>query len=164
MTIKLEQDERFVTAVQAHSPAMYRAAWSLLRNSADAEDAVSAAIINCYQSLHRLRSWDAIRAYLIRAAVNAGYDMLRRGQREYATQDMEALHPGAPREETPVWAYLTGLPPKSRLIMQLRYGEEMPVKEIARILRLPRGSVSVTISRTLKLLRKQLEQEEAAHA
>ena len=164
MTIKLEQDERFVTAVRAHSPAMFRAAWSLLRNNADAEDAVSTAIVNCYQGLHRIRSWDAIRAYLIRATVNAGYDMLRRGQREYAAQDMEAFQPEIPREETPVWVYLTGLPPKSRLIMQLRYGEDMPVKEIARILRLPRGSVSVTISRTLKLLKQQLEQEEAAHA
>jgi len=40
----------------------------------------------------------------------------------------------------------------------------MEVKEIARLLRLPRGSVSVNIGRTLKKLRQDLTQEEGSRA
>ncbi len=164
MTTKEERDERFVEAVRAHSPAMFRAARSLLRQDADAQDAVSAAITSCYQGISLIRSWETIRAYLIRAAVNASYDLIRRSRREYATDAPEVFEPHDTPEETPIWVYLDRLPPKSRLVMQLRYGENMPVKEIARVLRLPRGSVSVTIGRALKQLRQELEQEEARHA
>ena len=41
----------------------------------------------------------------------------------------------------------------------LRYGEDMPVEEIARALHLPRGTVSTRISRGLKMLRAQIEKE-----
>ncbi len=164
MTTKLERDERFTAAVREHSPAMFRAARSLLQRDQDAEDAVSTAITNTYRSLHRIRSWDAIRAYLLRATMNAGYDILRQHQKEVATDQMEALIQTDPLEETPIWAYLSKLPPKSRLVMQLRYGENLPVKEIARVLRLSRGSVSVTIGRSLKALKQQLQEEEAPHA
>lgn len=49
-------------------------------------------------------------------------------------------------------------------MMQLRYGENMEVSEIARLLRLPRGSVSVTIGRTLKRLKQDITQEDSGHA
>ena len=47
--------EEFAAAVNAHSRAMYRAARSVLDCGADAEDAVSQAVLQAWQSLDKLR-------------------------------------------------------------------------------------------------------------
>ncbi|MDO5378346.1 MAG: sigma factor, partial [Clostridia bacterium] len=74
---KAERDERFVQAVREHREAMYRVALSMLRSKADAEDAVSEATVQAYAHLNALRSWDAVRAWLMRITVNACHATLR---------------------------------------------------------------------------------------
>lgn len=161
MTDKDTLDALFVQAVKAHSLALFRAAFSILRQDADAEDAVSTAVERCYRSIHRIRDWDRVSGYLMRAVVNTSYDLLRQRKREMPVEapDLDYLLENDD-EGGPVWMYLGHLSPKERLIMQLRYGENMAVKEIARLLRLPRGSVSVAIGRTLKKLKTDLTQED----
>jgi RNA polymerase sigma-70 factor (ECF subfamily) len=55
------------------------------------------------------------------------------------------------------------LPDDMRLILTLRFGEDLPVAEIARILRLPVGTVSSRISRAKQRLREDLIKEEKRH-
>ena len=165
MTDKDALDALFVQAVKAHSLALFRAAFSILRQDADAEDAVSTAVERCYRNIRNIRDWDRVSGYLMRAVVNASYDLLRQRKREMPVEapDLDYLLENDD-EGGPVWMYLGHLSPKERLIMQLSFGENMEVKEIARLLRLPRGSVSVIIGRTLKKLRQDLTQEEGSHA
>lgn len=156
---KQRTDQWFVDSLQAHRQAMFRTAMAMLRRAADAEDAVSTATVNTYARLHLVRDRSRIRPYLLRATVNAAYNLLRRRRRE----DAPAL-PALPEEpqaepETPLWGYLQGLSPKIRLTLQLRYGENLPLEEIGRILRLPKGTVSARISRGLASLRAMMRDD-----
>ena len=65
-------------------------------------------------------------------------------------------------EENPdsVWSYVHHLPEKYRLPLLLRYGEDWPLQDIARMLKLPKGTVSARLSRGLKMLRQELQEEE----
>ncbi len=148
----------FAETVKARERAMYRAALAVLRRSADAEDAVSEAVESAWRRLDHLREQDALGAYLMRCAVNAARSALRRHGREQPVDDLELYAP-ATHPELPVWTYLMGLPEKYRLPLALRYGEDMSVDEIARALRLPRGTVSTRLSRGLKLPRTQMKKE-----
>ena len=148
----------FAETVEARRRAMYRAALSILRHPADAEDAVSAAVEAAWRSLGRLRDEEALPCYLTRCTVNAAYRLLRRRRFERPIDDPEPYCPPA-REESPVWMTLMGLPEKYRLPLAMRYGDDMPVADIARALRLPRGTVSSRLARGLKLLRGEMEKE-----
>lgn len=139
----------FVDAVQATRERMYRVARMMLHTDADAEDAVSTATMIAWKQLPRLRSLDALPAYLTRCTVNAA----------------RAAHlperPAQSGKDTPVWMYLQRLPEKYRMPLALRYGEDLSLKDTAEILRIPCGTVSSRASRGLAMLRKELEKEGA---
>lgn len=59
--------------------------------------------------------------------------------------------------------YLSALDDKYRIPLMLRYSENQPNTEIAKILHLPTGTVSSRIARGLNILRNQMEKEEKRH-
>ena len=154
-----EQNEAFAQAALACRAAMYRVALGMLRNAADAEDAVSCAVVAAYTHLHRLRQPEALPGYLMRCTVNACHAALRRRKRETSAEDME-IYGGTKEEPDSVWTYVHHLPEKYRVPLLLRYGEDWMLADIARALRLPKGTVSARLSRGLKMLRAELQEEE----
>ncbi|MGI6636297.1 MAG: RNA polymerase sigma factor [Christensenellales bacterium] len=156
---KLKADQWFVASLQAHRETMFRTAMAMLRRAADAEDAVSTATINTYARLHLIRNRDSIRSYLIKATVNAAHNQLRRRKRSETIATELMADNAATVSENPLWFYLDTLSPKIRLTLQLRYGENLPLNEICRILRLPKGTVSARINRGLARLREMMEKE-----
>ncbi len=152
-------NDRFTLALREHRLTMYRVARSMLKTDADAEDAVSAATLSAYKAMDRIRDWGAIRPYLIRVTVNACHRTLRQRKREIIS-DVEPLLSVRPApEETPLWMYLESLPPSLRMVLQLRYGEGLPLDEIAKTLGVPKGTVSSRIHRAQNDLKKMMTKE-----
>ena len=108
------QRTRFAQTVVDCRPGMYRIALGMLRSPADAEDAVSAAIVTAYARLHALRNESALPAYLMKCTVNACRAALRKRKRELPTQNMAIYESSAPEGDN-VWEYLHALPEKYRL-------------------------------------------------
>jgi RNA polymerase sigma-70 factor (ECF subfamily) len=67
--------------------------------------------------------------------------------------------PPAPPQEDPLWMYLDTLPQHMLVILTLRYGENLPINEIAHMLRIPRGTVSARLTRAKRKLAEQLGKE-----
>ena len=149
----------FIEAVQSRRHAMWRVAYSLLRSEADAEDAVSAAVESTWKHLPRLRAAEALPAYLMRSVINAAHDELRKRKRTVPIEPLENVL-AAPEKERGIADYVAGMDEKYRIPLLLKFDEEMQEKEIAAILRLPRGTVSSRISRGLEMIRKDLKKEE----
>ena len=148
----------FTKTVRERERSLYRVALVMLRSKSDAEDAVSEGIEATFRHLDSLRDDSALPAYLMCCTINACNNMLRRRKREYSVEDCEIYSPTV-HPEIPVWAYLMGLKEKYRVPIAMRYGEDMSIAEISRILRLPQGTVSTRISRGLKQLRDQIERQ-----
>ena len=73
--------EQFARAVAEHSRAMFRAARAVLDSDADAEDAVSEAILRAWQAWGRLRKRESAWAWLLKITVNCAYEFLRKTNR-----------------------------------------------------------------------------------
>lgn len=157
-------EHQFIQAVREHWDAMFRLARSILRNDWDAEDAVSDAIENAWKALATLRDWQAMRPWLLRITYRCSLSIHRKRKQELP-QEQEAIAAlvKSKEEGTPLWMYLEALPPKGRVVMQLRYAEGPPLNEIATVLRLPRGTVSARICRATRQLKEMLENEEQCH-
>jgi len=153
-------EQAFTQAILAHRDAMFRLARNVLRNSWEAEDAVSDAIEQAWRAAGKLRNWDSVRPWLMRITYRCSLTRLRKARETpQEPQVMEALLGSAP-EQTPMWMYLEQLPEKSRVVLHLRHAEGLPIDEIARVLRLPRGTVSARLSRAHKALADLLQKEE----
>ena len=157
-----QPEEFFVEAVRARRQSLYRIAFHILHAEADAEDAVSAAVENTWRHLARIRTMEAVPAYLMRSVVNAAHDELRRRKHLTSLKPMEDVLE-APEGKKGIGEYVSGLEEKYRLPLLLKYDEELQEKEIAMVLRIPRGTVSSRISRALKILREEMSKEENGH-
>ena len=149
--------EEFAAAVTEHSRRMYRAARAVLDSDADAEDAVSQAILQAWQSLDRLRDKSAVRPWLVKIAVNCAYAQRRKQGNVVYLEDV-ASEPAAPDVSINggLWEAVCALPPERRAAVVLFYYEDMPVDEIAKTLGVPQGTVKSRLSRARKQLKEML--------
>ena len=160
MEDKTRRDERFVAAVRENRAAMFRVARAMLRSDDDAQEAVAEATARAYAHLGALRSWDAVRPWLMRIVVNACHGTLRRRKRECPVEEEQlAAVPARETEEMGVWAYVERLSATYSVPLTMFYGEDMRLDEIARALRLPRGTVSARLTRGRQALKRLMEKE-----
>lgn len=141
--------------------AMYRLAWSILRHPQQAEDAVSAAVLQAYRKAETLRDETRFKPWLMRVTANTCYDLLRKEKRErdYAqSADFSQLFI-TPRENS-LLELIGLLPPDVAQVLVLFYYEGFSTSEIARALGLSGAAVRARLSRGRKRLRLVLEEGE----
>lgn len=128
----------------------------LLTGSVDmAEDVVHDAFVSCSRHWSTL---DFVDAYVRRAVINQAYTALRRAGRE---RDKAArygratpLTVGLPElDET--WAVLRRLPNRQRMVLVLRFYEDLPEAEIAALVGCRPGTVKSLIHRGLAKVKKE---------
>jgi RNA polymerase sigma factor (sigma-70 family) len=91
--------------------------------------------------------------------VNRHRSLLRRLRLEarHARQTrVEAAGPGRRDELLAVQAAIRRLPARQRAVLVLRYHEDLPEREVARLLRIPVGTVKSSANRALTRLRRDL--------
>jgi len=165
MEMLLEQNQAesqnpFISAVVAHRHAMFRAARVLLDCDADAEDAVSEAILRAWQAYSGLRKPAAVKSWLLKITVNCAYEHRRKAARLVYTADLSPLTGGKedPHDEG-LWEAVLQLPEEFRVVTVLFYYEDMSVAEIAQTLNIHKGTVRSRLSRARTRLRALLEEE-----
>lgn len=143
---------------------LLRVAQSILHHHADAEDAVSSAMINACRQAHTLEKPDRLDAWLMRILVRCCYDTLRTRRRELPTEALEDQpSPALLVPEGSVLELIDGLPESYRRVLILHYYEGFKAREIAGILGMPLGTVLVKLSRGRSKLKTIMTQEEVVH-
>lgn len=136
-----------------HAPGAFRLALLLTGSRAQAEDIVQDAFVRVVGRLGRVRNPDAFDGYLRRTVVNLTKNTWRRRalERRHA-EPTEAEGQTSPAdqpvlERIVVLRALATLPERQRIALALRYYEDLPVDEIASIMRCPSGTVRSLLSR-----------------
>lgn len=144
--------------------SLMRVALSILHHTADAEDAVSTAILKAYKSAGKLYGDEKLNAWLMRILVRCCYDQLRRRKREGPADDPAQLDmPALQDTEGSIFEAIRALPEAYQRVLVLFYYEGFKAKEIAHILSVPLGTVLVQLSRGRTKLRELLEKEGVVH-
>ena len=156
--------EEFAAAVTEHGRRMFRAARAVLDSDADAEDAVSQAVLQAWQSLDGLKNREAVRPWLVKIAVNCAYAQRRRQGRVVYLDDLPQ-EPAA-REticHDGLWEAVCALPAERRAAVVLFYYEGLRVDEIARLLGAPQWTVKARLSRARAQLKEMLQGQEGEY-
>ena len=146
--------DSFIAEIEACSGMMYRVAWSILRNNADCEDALQEAALKAWEKRGHLRNETYFRTWITRILINACYDTQRK-RRRVIPLDEVAERAAAASSDPALTLALEALPEKLRLPLSLHYLEGFSVEEIARILRIPAGTVKSRLHQARNQLRVQ---------
>jgi RNA polymerase sigma-70 factor (ECF subfamily) len=155
-------DEQFFTAeVKARERSLYRIAVSYMRRDADAADAVQDALLMAWEKRNSLREPAYFGTWLTRILINACKSRLRRMPREVTLAEMPDAGTREMTEDSlALREALEALDLKYRIPLVLYYLDGYPVKEVARIMRLPVGTVKSRLSRAKRLMKDKLNDPE----
>jgi RNA polymerase sigma-70 factor (ECF subfamily) len=163
-------DDAFRILVERHSRSIYRSAYRITGNAADADDVVQETFLRAYRAARGFDARASFTTWLHRIAINCSLDLIdsrkRRDQRINDGEDLNlvASHDASPdrvvlgsemqRAIAKAMAELTG---NERTAFVLRHFEGMPLEEIGQILGTRLNATKNTVFRAVRKLRHQLQ-------
>ena len=152
----------FCSQVGAMKNSMYALAIGILKNEADAEDAIQNALLSAYEHLDDLRLFDKIKPWVLKILTRECYQIADRRPNYTELDDLPDA--AAPCEDldtkASVWNAVNSLETRYREIIILFYYENLSTKEIAQILDLSEENVRKRLSRARAILRTLLDKED----
>jgi RNA polymerase sigma-70 factor (ECF subfamily) len=154
-------DDRFADLVRRHSRFVFQVAYSVLRNSHDAEDAAQETFLKIY----RMRRWDHIeneRGFLARAAWRVAVD--RAPRRVNVQPEVDLAAPGDDPEQAAISAdrgalvarLIDALPEDLRRPLARSTVEEMTSQQISAVMDIPEATVRGRLMRARQILKEKL--------
>jgi RNA polymerase sigma-70 factor (ECF subfamily) len=163
------EEETLAALVSQYAGALYRVAYSVLRNPADAEDAVQEAFLRVLRHRDTLDEVRDQRVWLIRIVWNIVLDRKRRAKTRPETDDVAELArvlpcgglsaeqlAAAAQHHAHVLTCVEKLPSKERQVLQLSAFEELNSVEIAEVLGITESSVRSRLFRARNLMAELL--------
>ena len=160
-----------------HFHAVFRVAYRVTGNEADAEEAAQEAFLRAYNKLSSFRQEANFSTWVIRIAMNTSINLVERRNRDlshYAVQigdgperDVETAQVAdktagpeqslLDREATTLrQEAMATLTPMERTAFTLRHMEDLPIAEIATALQVPANSAKQAVFRAVGKLRRAL--------
>jgi len=163
----------FSTLVLTHQTFVYNVILRMVGDPVEAQDLAQDTFVRAWRALPQFRGEAQFRTWLYRIAVNLVYNQRPKIKREMASlpvDDVEELpmpaanlpEVGAERAERRTFLYrqIEQLSPSYRLLVMLRYQQDLSYEEIADVVGMPLGTVKTGLFRAHAQLRKALGEHE----
>lgn len=155
----------FDEIVRKYQEPLRALVWRYVKNADDAKDVSQRAFVRAFEKINDFRGESAFRTWLFRIAVNFALNHIRSGDRlePLDLDDVTAFTNSLGTEKlvaAEVWkkvqAKLEQLPPKQRLVLELRLFHELSFKEVAAIVDSSEDSAKVNFHHAVKRMRALL--------
>ncbi|MGH9528937.1 MAG: RNA polymerase sigma factor [Terriglobales bacterium] len=168
--------EKFDEIILLHQRRVYRVIWLLVKDPDVAGTLTQECFLRAYQKRSGFRGECRIDTWLLKIAVNlvrdhcknrrhsfwkklVGLDQTEESCSGYATDAPSPERTLLAREQlAEVWRTVDFLPDQQRTIFLLRFAEELPLMEIADILRLQLGTVKAQLFRATGKVREAVKE------
>lgn len=146
-------------AVENYGDTLYRVCIVMLKNKADAEDALQETFLSYMLKAPAFNSSDHEKAWLITVASNKCRDILRANKRHRTESEEKLLSLTDENEDDRMIGLLTDLPEKFRIVLTLHYIEGYKVDEIAKMIGRSSSAVKMRLQKGRKLLENAYRKE-----
>lgn len=152
----MRRDEQFSDFFVARAPALRRTAFLIVRDWHGAEDVTQLGFARLYVVWPRIRP-ETLEPYARKVVVNEALGWLRRRRQDHVTDVVpDAAVAGPDESPLDIGQALGLLPSQQRAIVALRFLDDLPVAEVARVLEIAEGTVKSQTSRALGTLRSRV--------
>jgi len=151
----------FSALVCEHQSMVFSIALHYLRDRESAEEVAQDVFLQLYRHKHRLEGPGHITAWLRRVACHRSIDYARRHHMDARVgldeigEPAGAVQPDDPMLRERLRKLVLSLPEKAKMVMILRYQEDLDPEEIARELEMPVSTVKSHLQRSLSVLRQK---------
>ena len=162
--------QAFADLALAHGQFVYNLALRSLGDAEEAQDIAQEALVRAWQGLPRFRGQSQFRTWLYRIVTNLCYNRLPRlrsemnalGEDEVSELPAESQpDPLSGLEAAELSAFLhqqiDALPESQKLLVSLRFQQDLSYAEIAEVVSMPIGTVKTGLFRARERLRQALE-------
>ncbi len=154
------EEAGFAELVRAHQSMVYSLCWHFFRNRAVAEEIAQDVFLQLFRSLDSIESAQHLEAWLRRTASNRCIDQYRKRGRAGEVPLDGIMEPAAARTADPlmigmVRKLVASLPEVQRMVVVLRYQEDLDAAEIATTLGMPVQTVWSHLRRAIALLQEK---------
>lgn len=146
-------------AVTEYGDMLFRICIAVLKNEADAQDAVQETFLKYIQKAPQFESGQHEKAWLIRVATNCSRNMLKKKSR-YSDMSVQSVATDSFGEETAfALEALVSIPEKFSVVIVLHYIEGYKVDEIAGMIGRTPSAVKMRLQKGRRLLEKAYGEE-----
>ena len=152
--VKADWEDQFVEYFCTRAQPLRRLAYALCGDWHTAEDLVQFTFVRLYRRWPGIRD-ESVDAYARRVLVNAFLTHRRARRRESLMADPPERAAGGadPTDGLAVRRALADLAPRQRAAVVLRYLEDLPVAEVAALLKISEGTVKSQTARAIQSMR-----------
>ena len=158
----------FAEIVRRYQRAVYRVAWALTRNDADADDLAQEAFVRAWGAIGRFEIGQPLYPWLARITTNLAYSLFRRRKRrpeapieplleagmQFGVEDDPAEHAVTDERNANLRACFAELSPEHQAVLALRVVQDLSYEEISKALNVPIGTVMSRLARARGALAK----------
>jgi len=156
-TLFINNEQEFLAVYEKYSDSVYRVCFMLLKNTADAQDAVQNVFIKLIKRDENFENENHLKAWLIKVAKNECKNMLRHWFFSKRTDSAELDRVTYWENEESVVGEILKLPDKYKLPMYLYYYEGYSTLEVAEILGIKHSTLRTHLKKGREKLKNILE-------
>jgi RNA polymerase sigma-70 factor (ECF subfamily) len=160
----------FDTLVRRHQKGVWRIVRRYVKRDADAADITQQVFVKAFKGLATFRAAATVRSWLYRIAINCALTWIRDHKREVVSEIAEdsltemAVAPGriaSDQEGKRLREAIEQLPPKQRMVLELRVFDDLTFKEVAELADCSENTAKVSFHYAVKKLREILRGSDA---
>lgn len=140
--------------------AMYRLAYSYVRNEEDALDIVQESVYKAIKNAGKVQQEAYIRTWIWRIVMNTAVDLIRSRKNETGLEEAGETGKEDTYQDFDTLEALKILEPREKTVIVLRFFEDQKLEDIARTLQENTNTVKTILYRSLKKLRVELTEGE----
>ena len=163
MMLTTSNDKEIIEFIKDNQEYFFRVAFSYVKNQDQALDIVQEAIVKALQKRYTLRHIEYLKTWFYRILVNECFATIKKSKKllflgsyqdfEESLKTKDKYH-----EEDELYHAMDLLEPKLKMIIILRFFEDMKIEEIAKITRTNTNTVKTRLYKALKILKMNMEQ------
>lgn len=166
--------DKYSDLVALYSERVFNLALRMLRNRENAEEATQDVFIKIFKSMENFRGESSLSTWIWRIATNVCFSYLRKNKINSVSLEDAKLDPTDGQTgsysiqenalhhhelSSAINKFISMLPANESVAVTLFYLEELSYEEISEILKMPIGTVSITLHRGRKRLREMIKEK-----
>ena len=140
--------DAFVRLIDNNKTSMYRIALSILRNKHDIEDSIQNTIVKSFQNIIYLKKDEYFKTWLIRILINECKNTVSKNKKIVNLDFIDSTESiSIDSSKLELTSAISSLEDDLRIVTTLFYFEDIPQKDISKLLNIPEGTVRSRLSR-----------------
>lgn len=158
---KQGDQQAFVQLIKELEPTLYRVSKAIMKSEEECLDATQEAILKAYSSLHGLKEAKYFKTWLVRILINECYRIVREKKAvvpigDYIEQSANRTTPDFYNQKLELHEAIAELENDLKVVITLYYLEDLSLKSISQVLKIPEGTIKSRLARARQKLAEML--------